>query len=186
MNKKGYGCLFPILAIFLFVAGSAAWYHVNIWVANREKIDAMADVAAARHGVDPRLVKAIIWKESRYRVNAVGKAGEIGLMQVYDTAVNEWSNRTGKPAPSRTQLFNPETNIDIGTWYLAWTGRHWTGYKSALLLQISEYNAGYGNVTKYWRPASPNHEVKLEEITIESTRKYVHDVLKRMEAHSRK
>jgi len=100
MNKKGYGCLFPILAIFLFVAGSAVWYHVNIWVAKREKIDAIADMAAAKYGVDPRLVKAIIWKESRYRVNAVGKAGEIGLMQVYGTAVNEWSNRTGKPGRS--------------------------------------------------------------------------------------
>ncbi len=185
-SKNSAGYLIFILLIFLFVAGAALWHHANIREADIEKIDAVAEAMAAKHNVKPELVKAIIWKESRYHVKAVGKAGEVGLMQINTPAVQEWSNRTKNPMPSRTQLFNPETNIDIGTWYLSWTGSHWKGYKSALVLQISEYNAGYGNVTKGWKPKSPDAEVKLEQINIKSTRKYVHDVLKRMEALSGK
>lgn len=186
MSKQGYGFIIPILLIFMFVSGSAVWYRVNLWITKRAEIDAIAVEKAAKYGVDASLVKAIIWKESRYRVDAVGKAGEVGLMQIYTTAVKEWSNRTGNAEPSRVQLFQPETNIEIGTWYLAWAGSHWAGYRSALLLQISEYNAGYGNVSKYWKPKVPQDEVKLEQITIESTRKYVRDVMRRMGAQSAK
>jgi len=189
IRKNHYSFLLPIALIFLFVAGTALWHQMQIIRADRAKIDAIADAMASKHGVRPELVKAIIWKESRYRVNSVGKAGEIGLMQIYTPAVKEWSRRTGKAVPLRLQLFNPETNIDIGTWYLKWAGSHWEGYKSALLLQISEYNAGYGNVTDVvngWKPKTPQDEVTLEQITIPGTRKYVRDVLRRMEALSAK
>ena len=181
MKKKPIVYFLPIALVLLFVAGSAVHHHLVLRQRQQSEINAIADAAAVRNGVDPVLVKAIIWKESRYRVNAVGKAGEIGLMQLYGTAVSEWSRRTGKAVPSRTELFRPETNIDIGVWYLSWTGKHWTGYKSALVLQISEYNAGYGNVSKYWKPKSPGDEVKLEQIGIKSTRIYVRDVMRRME-----
>lgn len=175
--------LIPLILIFLFVAGSALYYNVNVLGRHREEIDAIADQAAARHGVPAALVKAIIWRESRYRVDSVGKAGEVGLMQLHTTSVREWSQRTGCPAPSRAALFKPETNIDIGTWYLSWTGSHWKGYKSALLLQISEYNAGYGNLTKGWLPKNPMDEVRPEDITIKSTRGYVRDVMQRMKIY---
>ena len=41
-------------------------------------------------------------------------------------------------------------------------------------------------MTKGWKPKNPQDEVKLEQINIKSTRKYVHDVLKKMEALSGK
>ena len=45
--------------------------------------------ASALYGVDARLIRAVIWKESRFNPKCVGKAGEIGLMQVTPAAAGE-------------------------------------------------------------------------------------------------
>ncbi len=144
-----------------------------------KNIEACIAYEAAKNNVSPALIKAIIWRESRFNPNAVGKANEIGLMQITDGAVADWCRINKKGTPSRRSLFKPSLNIEIGTWYLAHVGNHWKGYKSREILQISEYNAGYGNVSKKWKPKSPQLEVRLQDITIESTRKYVETVLQK-------
>ena len=133
--------------------------------------------ASARHGVPESLIRALIWRESKFNPRTVGKAGEIGLMQIMPGAVADWCSATGNPAPSKKALFHPGNNIEIGTWYLAQAGRHWKDYRSREILQLSEYNAGYGNVSKNMKPKSPDDELKLSDITIPSTRKYVEDIL---------
>ena len=144
-----------------------------------KNIEACIAYEATKNNVSPALIKAIIWRESRFNPNAVGKANEIGLMQITDGAVADWCRINKKSTPSRRSLFKPSLNIEIGTWYLAHVGNHWNGYKSREILQISEYNAGYGNVSKKWKPKSPQLEVRLQDITIESTRKYVETVLQK-------
>src|SRR5437870_4726393 len=47
--------------------------------------------ASERYHIDPALVKAVIWRESRFRPMAHGGAGEIGLMQVNRLAAQEWA-----------------------------------------------------------------------------------------------
>lgn len=178
--------------VFLFFLVSAlviAWFTAcSIPVQERRNapmdpkvLNQLIAKASAKYGVSPKLIKAIIWQESKFRPNMRGKAGEIGLMQIRpETAVVEWQrgNKISR-RPTQKQLFNPETNIDIGTWYLAWTGSHWKGYKSQLMLQIAEYNAGYSNAKK-WKPAKPETEMKLKDITFKSTRSYVENVMKKM------
>lgn len=147
-------------------------------------LDELATKYSAMFNVPPQLIKAIVWQESRGKIYARGKAGEVGLMQIRpETAVVEWlrGNKITS-AISDKQLFDPETNIEIGTWYLAWTGKHWKNYKSCTILQIAEYNAGYKNASK-WKPKNPDTEMKLSDITIKSTRKYVEAVLKKMEEY---
>lgn len=146
--------------------------------------DDIIQECSVRHGVPFALVKAIIWKETKFDEKARGKAGEIGLMQIMPGAIEEWRRGTkNRKTPGERELFTPKLNIEIGTWYLAWCARHWKGYKSALLLQISEYNAGYGNVMKHWKPKTPQTEVSPEDITIKSTRQYVVDVIERMKMY---
>ena len=180
-----------VFLFFLVAALVIAWFTAcNLPIKERRNgpidmkiVDELVAKASAKHGVSPQLIKAIIWQESKYRPYVRGKAGEIGLMQIRpETAVVEWQrgNRLSF-TPTESQLFDPETNIDIGTWYLAWTGRHWNGYNSQLMLQIAEYNAGYSNAKK-WKPAKPETEMKLSDITIKSTRVYVDNVMKKMEA----
>ncbi len=168
------------MAAILALALAWVFMHASFEGNDFYKYDPIIEAAAARHGVPPSLVKAIIWRESNFRPDVRGKAGEIGLMQLMPCAVDDWTrvNKAGR-RPSEKELFNPELNIEIGAWYLSWTGRHWDGYKSRELLQISEYNAGYGGVTKNWKPALPDDELRPEDIKFSSTRKYVMDVLKK-------
>ena len=68
--------------------------------------------------MDPRLISAVIWRESRFDASCIGTAGEIGLMQVTEEAAREWAKARGQPAPTKVALFDVRTNIDAGTWYL--------------------------------------------------------------------
>lgn len=173
--------LFWLMLIFL-LSLIGLWKFYQSWLfrglARREALFMpVAEAAARRHGIPSSLVKAVIWKESRWLPNVVGKDGEIGLMQITQGAVDDWRRLEKQPAPSRGDLFKPELNIEIGTWYLAWTGKHWRGYKSQEILQLAEYNAGYTRVNKLWKPESPDQELALEKISFPGTRDYIKQIL---------
>src|SRR2546421_2227671 len=51
--------------------------------------------AARKYAMDPSLVKAVVWRESRFNPHIRGKVGEIGLMQVGEAAANEWARSEG-------------------------------------------------------------------------------------------
>ncbi len=137
---------------------------------------------AERNGLEPSLVKAVIWKESKFRPNMIGSKGELGLMQLMPITIEQWrKDHKLEKAPSRAEVLQPSVNIAIGTWYLAWCGKHWDGYKSKTVLQLAEYNAGRGNVLKRWKPKSPAQEVPISSITFKTTRHYIKDILKKKE-----
>ena len=171
-------CFFLVVLLFVAVAG---WYDINTIAPDRrlEELEPIILATAEKHGIPPSLAMAIIWKESRFRVSRVGKAGEIGLMQIMPGAVDEWVRGTKQAQrPSRKELFQPEVNLEIGLWYLAWCGRHWNSYSAGDILQIAEYNAGYSRAIQ-WKPKNPQDPLPLEQITISSTRDYVRQVLEK-------
>ena len=173
------------LLIFMLVSFLIAWKlyerFLNNDLSKRESMYcALAEEIAAKHSVPSALVKAVIWKESRWQANVVGGHGEIGLMQITDGAVADWQRLQKKDKkPSRKDLFKPELNIEIGTWYLSWTSGHWKDYKAAELLQLAEYNAGYTRVNTLWKPKNPQDDLALEKISFPSTRDYIRQVLER-------
>ena len=96
-----------------------------------------------KYRISPLLIKAVIWRESCFRAGSVGKAGEIGLMQISLDAAREWARSRNRELPSKSQLFEPELNIEIGTWYLARARDYWRGHnRNFHLLALCEYNAG--------------------------------------------
>lgn len=135
--------------------------------------------AAARHDVPEELVRAVIWKESRFNSAAVGSKGEIGLMQITDGAVQDWARRRRQKKPVRRELFKPEVNLEIGTWYLAQCGRHWDGYLSRDILQLAEYNAGRRKVLKDWAPSRAADSLSLDAISYPGTQDYISQILAR-------
>ncbi len=170
--------------LILLIGCASAWKIFDSWrlqsLAKREKMFApLAEAAAARYAVSPGLVKAVIWRESRWQPLVVGAHGEIGLMQITAGAVADWQRVNRKSAPTRAELFQPSTNIEIGTWYLSQAEQHWQEYRSKEILQLAEYNAGYGRVSKLWKPPTPEQEVTLEQISFPSTRDYIMQVLKK-------
>ena len=175
--------LFAVLSLLIGGAVSLlTWQrHERSTLAEREKRYApLVQAAAAKYGLPPSLVMAVIWKESRFRPQAVGHKKEIGLMQLMDGAVQDWI-RDQRPAtpPSRRQLFKPELNIEIGTWYLAQAASHWEGYASQEVLMLAEYNAGYSRVVKNWKPANKNDKLSPEQVSFPGTRDYIMQILQK-------
>jgi soluble lytic murein transglycosylase len=135
---------------------------------------------ALRYGVDPCLVKALIWKESRFNRKAVGADNEIGLMQVMpgrNGAAQDWADNHRVRLPARGTFFTPEFNIEIGTWYLARALKRWRHFEHGMELALCEYNAGPGKASA-WKPESFDGEV-IERIGFKSTKTYVKEVMKR-------
>src|SRR5215831_1015911 len=91
---------------------------------------------AERTGLDPRLVDAVVKVESDYRQDAIGAAGEIGLMQVRPST----ARLLGFGGADR-ELAEPATNIRLGVTYLA---KAWSLARGDLCRALMKYRAGHG------------------------------------------
>jgi soluble lytic murein transglycosylase-like protein len=88
-------------------------------------------------GVDPRLIHAVIWQESKYKPAAVSHAGAQGLMQLMPAAAQRFGCADRNDA---------ESNVKAGTKYLRWLLKRFDGN---VTLALAAYNAGEGNVDKH-------------------------------------
>ncbi len=143
------------------------------------RYDTLIVQASRAYGVDPRLVSSVIWRESRFKPYVVGEKGEIGLMQITMPAALEWAKAGNAPPPTRETLFNPDINIQAGTWYLARAIRYWSKRSDPLPFALAEYNAGRANAQRWAAMSGPNSRKFWETITYPTTKKYIHDILKR-------
>ena len=90
-----------------------------------------------RYGVDPRLIHAVIWQESKYKPSAESHAGAQGLMQLMPATASRFHC---------DDVNDQSQNVDAGTRYLRWLLKRFNGDVS---LALAGYNAGEGNVDKY-------------------------------------
>ncbi|MCM2281105.1 MAG: lytic transglycosylase domain-containing protein [Bdellovibrionaceae bacterium] len=95
--------------------------------------------AAQRHRLDPLLLLAVATQESRVNPRAIGRNGEVGLMQLkLSTAV--WvARRLGLPPPTREALFDPNLNLTLAAAYLSYLQEQFPNSPTAFL---SAYNLG--------------------------------------------
>jgi soluble lytic murein transglycosylase len=103
-------------------------------------------VHARENGLDPALLAAVIYQESKFRSDAHSASGAIGLMQLTPSTARGIAVRTGGTAFTTNDLYNPEINIRYGAWYLANLFRKYGDER----LVLAAYNAGQGNVDR-WR-----------------------------------
>ena len=127
-------------------------------------------------GVDPYLVAAIIREESQYDWQAVSRVGAIGLMQVMPGTASIIAQRLGLPAVGRDDLFDQETNIQIGVHYVEQLLEQFSG---DVALTIASYNAG-PLVVGNWVALHPgrSQDEFIELIPYQETRQYVKRVLR--------
>src|SRR5215213_9708990 len=88
-------------------------------------------------GVDPRLLHAVIWQESKYKPSAESHVGAQGLMQLMPAAAERFGCDDRNDAAA---------NVTAGTKYLRWLLKRFDGN---VTLALAGYNAGEGNVDKY-------------------------------------
>lgn len=169
--------------VLLLTAALAAWNN-PYWFVNDGDHAAEIAAAAKKHGLDPELVRALVYQESRFRAGKRGKKGEIGLMQVLPKgAAAEWARVNKRRVPSNRELFGVETNLDIGCWYLARAKRRWSAYDHGTELALAEYNAG-PTKAREWAPPDKRGEV-IPRIRIASTKKYVADIMGRYRSYAK-
>ena len=129
-----------LTAVLLFIA---AGLRAQDALAAREKVYEKQILESARdHGVDPMLVKAIIFTESSFFPDKQGKDGEIGLMQIRPSVAEDWAKSREIPAPSAEEMYDPDLNIEIGTWCIARALKRWYSNPDFLRMALAEYNAG--------------------------------------------
>ena len=174
-------------AVFLLTEKDPV-YRLSEWagLGRFEAYDDAIASAARRHGVDPLLVKAVIWQESRFHPEKVGGHGERGLMQVTEPAAQDWVKAEGIETFVPEDLFDPKTNIEVGTWYLGRALRHWSSQADPLPFALGEYNAGRSRVQRWSRGAQMSAEELKRAMDIASTRAYVAAVRNRYEYYGQR
>jgi len=121
---------------------------------------------ASNHTLDPALLAAVIYVESRFDPQAESAAGAVGLMQLLPDTAKGIALRTGGERFVVADLRDPEINVRYGSWYLD----HLRDRYDDTRLMLAAYHAGQGNVDR-WRADGAG-------IAFPETRSYVADVLR--------
>lgn len=122
------------------------------------------------YGIDDSLVYSVIKVESKFNKKAVSKRNAKGLMQISEIT-QKWAQE--ELGLENIDIFDPETNIKIGCWYLNKLFKEFND----LDLVITAYNGGSGNVSKWLKNDAYSRDGnKLHEIPFEETKNYLEKV----------
>ena len=151
-----------------------AAYDRRVWrttVRYREQIVREAQ----QYGLRPAFVAAIILNESSYDPSAVSSVGARGLMQLLPDTGRWVAGKLGIRDYTDDLLFDAETNLRLGVWYLDFLSDRYGGDP---VLVACAYHAGHGNVdTWLTRYSRDGRTLSLDEIPMENTRSYARKVV---------
>ncbi|HSZ27648.1 MAG TPA: lytic transglycosylase domain-containing protein [Chthoniobacterales bacterium] len=157
------------------------------------RFDSLIVKVAREYNLDPRLIKAVVWRESRFQADMTGRNGERGLMQVSEIAARDWAAAKGVRDLRPEQMLTPEMNLEIGTWYLSKAVQRWNSEDNAVPFALAEYNAGKSRVDRWIRTALQKKkgqpvtaETFQDSIDFPSTARYVRAILARYDFYKRR
>ena len=170
--------LIALSAAVLCFAGVAAWVveaEPDWYLRARYPLEYehILRVHGRNHDLDPALLAAVVYVESRFDPNARSEAGAMGLMQLLPDTAKGIALRTGGGNFAVADLEDPEINVRYGSWYL----RHLLDRYGRMNLALAAYHAGPGNVDEWRREG--------RGIVFPETREYVRRVTELERIYSR-
>jgi soluble lytic murein transglycosylase len=128
---------------------------------------------ASDKNLDPALIAAVIYEESRFR-DQTSHAGARGLMQITPETADFIARRSGGIRFEQSDLATPQINIAYGAWFLRYLIDHYEGNET---LAIAAYNAGQTNVDGWVeRAGGPEGFDAARDVPFPETRAYVQNV----------
>jgi soluble lytic murein transglycosylase len=144
------------------VTAQPEWYERIRYPLRYESI---VQAHARNYDLQPTLLAAVIYTESKFDASARSDAGAVGLMQLLPETAKGIAARTGGRRFVVDDLLDPEINVRYGAWYL----RNLLNRYDDLPTALAAYHAGPGNVDQ-WRREGVG-------IQFPETRTYVQRVL---------
>jgi peptidoglycan lytic transglycosylase len=131
-------------AAFAYVQTANPGWWVRLWYPL--KYGAIVRGHARNYHLDPALLAAVIYQESKFRPRVTSDSGAIGLMQLLPDTAKGIAIHTGGTRFRVDDLLDPEINVRYGSWYL----RHLLDKYGDERTALAAYNAGQQNVDE-WR-----------------------------------
>jgi len=187
-------------SLLIAISGLVAWRY---WT---HRFDKLIAAAARQHGVDPALVKAIVYEESFFSPTAHSSQNAVGLMQVTPVVAQQWVESTRsrslseavaaipRKSPRESEagfeeaFTDPAVSLHVGCWYLQSLFNRYRGDPDPLAFALAAYNAGPSNVDR-WASTANRVNITREEfiarIDYPATRSYVQKIIQRYDGYKR-
>ncbi|PYT06650.1 MAG: hypothetical protein DMF60_08925 [Acidobacteria bacterium] len=171
------------------------------------RYDQLIAATAEQRGLDPALVKAIVYEESFFSPRARSSQNAVGLMQVTPVVAQEWveairarslsdavAGLTSKPPASGSEqrfeetLCDPAVSLHVGCWYLQSLLKRYRDDADPVSFALAAYNAGPSNVER-WASDAERSKISRDEfiarIDFPVTRSYIQKILQRYDDYKR-
>ncbi|MBN8046232.1 lytic transglycosylase domain-containing protein [Paraclostridium bifermentans] len=166
MNKKRYITVF-IIFMLLVLGVISIRQKLVLKLLHPRLYEEYVETYSKEFSIDENLVYSIMKVESKFNKNAISNKKAKGLMQISDIT-QKWAQDELKLG--KVDIFDPETNIKIGCWYLSKLYKEFND----LDLVIAAYNGGSGNVNKWLNDEAYSKDGnKLHEIPFNETKNYL-------------
>lgn len=175
MNKKRILILSIVIALFAALLIESDFFKKIIYP---KKYSVYVEKYSNEYQIDEYLVYSVIKAESKFDKDAISRKGAKGLMQISDIT-RDWAIEELQLGD--IDIYNPETNIKIGCWYLNKLYKEFGN----LDLVVAAYNGGSGNVTRWLHNEEYSKDGKsLDIIPFQETSTYVKKVRKNYQGYN--
>lgn len=167
MTKKVFTVLVLIIALIITINYKLVLKSIFPIQYNKE-----VEKYTTKYKVDPLLVYSVILAESKFNPDAKSLKGAAGLMQITPQTGKYISSLLKKDDYTHEKLYEPDTNIELGTFYLSKLFKDFNGDINCVL---AAYNGGEGNVRR-WIQENMGRNLVVESIPFKETKNYISKV----------
>ena len=157
------------LAISLVLVILVGFFLVSIKLMFPKKYSLLIDEYSVKYGIPSSMVYSVINVESGFDEKSISHAGAIGLMQILPSTADDCAKRIGIQIGTES-LYDPETNINIGCYYLAYLLEI---FEQNVINSLCAYNWGLGNVKEWISLGNVDDSGTITNIPVKETRNYI-------------